>query len=291
MELYEFRYVDGLVISYWDAEEIMNRIKKGEKRFRIFVDLGLKEIDVEYANGLIYIDNNNVVEFQELENLREEFVYKFIDGSLRRLDMYSNGRYYKLKPVARNKAPTIEISGIHMHRIHNIDPWTDSLLKIKTVGKKIKNSNVLDICTGLGYTAIIEILFGARSVTTIEIDSNVLYIASLNPWSKKLEDKRISIILGDAFKILDELEEESFDVVVHDPPRFEIAGELYSYEFYRKVYKVLKKNGVFIHYTGNPSKHSNIDIIKGVKNRLRKVGLDEIKWIENIQGFKAIKIT
>ncbi|MEM1682819.1 MAG: RsmD family RNA methyltransferase [Ignisphaera sp.] len=290
MEYYVYRYINGATISVWDVEEIISRIKKGETRFKVTVDLGLRETDIEYRNGVVVI-SGDTIDINELNAVREGFLYKLIDGRLHRLDMYSDGKYYKLRPVARNKAPTIEINGIHMHRIQSIDPWTDSFTKIRSISRRIKNARVLDICTGLGYTAIAEVMFGAKSVVTVELDSNVLYLASLNPWSRKLEDPKISIVLGDAFNVLDELGEEDFDVVVHDPPRFEIAGELYSYEFYKKVYRVLKKNGVFVHYTGNPAKHSNIDIIKGIKNRLSRAGFSEIHWIESIKGFKAIKVT
>ncbi|MEM0372214.1 MAG: RsmD family RNA methyltransferase [Ignisphaera sp.] len=290
MEYYVYRYINGVTISVWDVEEIISRIKKGETRFKVTVDLGLRETDIEYRNGVVVI-SGDTIDINELNAVREGFLYKLIDSRLHRLDMYSDGKYYKLRPVARNKAPTIEINGIHMHRIQSIDPWTDSFTKIRSISRRIKNARVLDICTGLGYTAIAEVMFGAKSVVTVELDSNVLYLASLNPWSRKLEDPKISIVLGDAFNVLDELGEEDFDVVVHDPPRFEIAGELYSYEFYKKVYRVLKKNGVFVHYTGNPAKHSNIDIIKGIKNRLSRAGFSEIHWIESIKGFKAIKVT
>lgn len=288
MKYYEFRYIDGIAISVWDAEEILDRIGRGEKRFRSAVDLGLREAHIEYRDGVVYIDEN-AVEISELENIKEGFLYKFVNGVLHRLDMYSSGRYYKLRPVARNKAPTIEINGIHMHRIHGTDPWSDALSKISSISRKIKNARVLDICTGLGYTATAELKFGAISVVTVELDINVLKLATLNPWSRGLENPRITIVLGDANSVIEELEAESYDVVVHDPPRFETAGELYSYEFYRKVYRVLKKGGVLMHYTGNPAKHSNIDIIKGIKNRLIKTGFDEIRWIENTGGFKAIK--
>ena len=44
----------------------------------------------------------------------------------------------------------------------------------------------------------------------------------------------------------------AFDAVLHDPPRFGIAGELYSQAFYDHLARVLKPRGVLFHYTGTP---------------------------------------
>jgi predicted methyltransferase len=288
MKSYNYKYIEGIALTSWDIEEILRNIDRDLKKFEVVVDLGLRKVEVEVLGDSISIDST-LIDLNIVRDFKEGFVYKVINGEVRRLDMYSNGKYYKLRAVARDKAPTIEINGIHMHRIHGLDPWSDSILKIRAIGRKIKNARVLDICTGLGYTAIAEVMFGAESVTTIDIDENVLFFASMNPWSRGLENPRIEIILGDAVEVLDYINPGEYDVVVHDPPRFEVAGELYSLDFYRKIYEVLRKGGILIHYTGNPGKHSNIDILKGIKSRLAKAGFEEVKWIEAIQGFKAIK--
>jgi predicted methyltransferase len=289
MKRYSYKYVDGIVLTSWNSEEILKNVKKGLTKFKILVDLGLKMVEVEVSKDFVYIDSLPV-DFDIIKSFKEGFVYKIIDGKIQRLDMFINGKYYKLRAIAHDKAPTIEINGIHMHRIHGLDPWSDSVSKIKSIGKRIKGARVLDICTGLGYTAIAEVIFGAENVLTIDIDENVLFLASMNPWSKGLENPKIEIILGDAVEVLDYINPGEYDVVVHDPPRFEIAGELYSLDFYRKIYRVLKKGGILIHYTGNPGKHSNVDILKGIKSRLVKTGFDEIEWVDAIQGFKAFKI-
>lgn len=45
---------------------------------------------------------------------------------------------------------------------------------------------------------------------------------------------------------------------MHNPPRFSIAGELYGLDFYRALYRVLRRDGKLFHYTGEPWRHSNI---------------------------------
>lgn len=288
MEYYKYRYVEGTVLTSWDSEEILEKVKKGLTRFNVVIDLGLRKALIEVFKDVIFIDGL-AIDLDVLKDFKEGFVYKVVEGRVLRLDMFNDGKYYKLKAVARDKAPTIEINGIHMHRIHGLDPWSDSFAKIKAVGKKIRGARVLDICTGLGYTAIAEVMLRAENVLTIEVDKNVLFLASMNPWSKKLENQRIEVVLGDAVEVLDHLKPGEFDVVVHDPPRFETAGELYSLQFYQKIFEVLRRGGILVHYTGYPGRHSNIDILKGIKNRLAKAGFSEIKWIESIQGFKAFK--
>jgi len=60
---------------------------------------------------------------------------------------------------------------------------------------------------------------------------------------------------------------------LHDPPRFGIAGELYSQVFYDQLARVLKRRGKLFHYTGTPNKlTSQRDVPTEVANRLRRAG-------------------
>jgi len=283
-----YRYIEGTVLTYWNAVNIRRAIEKGLNSITITVDFGLRNIDVHIMGKGIEIDGI-LLDIDYINSIEEGFAYKVIDGVLKRIDLYDGGKYYKLKPIAIDKAPTLEINGIQMHRTVDVDPWTDSMLKVKTLGR-LYGYRVLDICTGLGYTAIAEAMLGAREIVTIEIDPNVLLIASMNPWSRGLEDNRIRIILGNAIEVIKLFDEETFDAIIHDPPRFNIAGELYSLDFYRDLYRVLRRGGKLFHYTGEPGRHTNIDILKGIKNRLYRAGFDEIRWIPRAQGFIAKKI-
>jgi uncharacterized protein len=69
------------------------------------------------------------------------------------------------------------------------------------------------------------------------------------------------------------LPSESFDAVLHDPPRFGIAGELYSQAFYDQLARVLRPNGRLFHYTGTPNKlTSRRDVPNEVSGRLQRAG-------------------
>ena len=65
------------------------------------------------------------------------------------------------------------------------------------------------------------------------------------------------------------------DAILHDPPRFGIAGELYSQKFYDELARVPKRKGRLFHYTGAPNKlTSGRDVPREVTKRLRNAGFD-----------------
>ncbi|MEM1681992.1 MAG: RsmD family RNA methyltransferase [Sulfolobales archaeon] len=254
----------------------------------LVVDMGLSRLTARITDSGVILGESHYIEFDELSTIEEGFAYKVMSDKLVRIDMFENNNYYKLKPVAPRKAPTLEINGIQMHRATYVDPWTDTLLKVSTLGN-IAGADVLDVCTGLGYTAIAEVERGAKGVVTVEVDPNVLRIAQYNPWSRGLEDSRIEIILSDAAEYVKKLESERFDAVLHDPPRVNVAGELYSLDFYRELYRVLKPGRRLFHYVGEPGKHGNVSYHKGIKNRLEAAGFTSIRWIDEAKGFLAVK--
>jgi predicted methyltransferase len=196
-------------------------------------------------------------------------------------------KFYKLVPTST--WPTLEISGIHMHRIKDVDPKTDTELKIKSLGKIY--GKVLDVCTGLGYTAILAARKkSVEKVVTIEKDENVIKIARQNKFSRELfENPKIELIIGDAFEVVKIFEKESFDFIIHDPPRFSLATELYSQEFYSQLFRVLKKGGKMFHYTGEPGKLSGKNFIQGIIRRLLLAGFRKIVKVEKVKGLVAYK--
>jgi len=197
---------------------------------------------------------------------------------------FRGGKFYKLLP----ELETIEINGVKMHQTMRRTPRQDAENKANVLGVK-KGDNVLDVCTGLGYSAIAAAEKGAN-VTTIEVDENVLELAKQNPSSKKLfEDPRIKIIVGDALQKIKEFDDGRFDAVLHDPPRFSFAGELYSLAFYKQLFRVLKKGGKLFHYTGKPREKRGKGIRAGVARRLAEAGFNKIEWNEETLGFTAVK--
>jgi hypothetical protein len=184
-------------------------------------------------------------------------------------------RFYKL--VKTKTWPTLEISGIHMHRIKGIDPKLDTELKLKALGKIY--GKVLDTCTGLGYTAILAARNkNVEKVYTFEKDENIIYIARKNPFSKELfTNEKIELKIADIFYEIKKFPANFFDFIIHDPPRISIAPELYSLEFYKELFRILKSNGKIFHYTGKPGIKSGKNYLRGIIKRLRLAGFKNIE--------------
>jgi len=175
-----------------------------------------------------------------------------------------------------------------MHQTAKRSPFEDAANRVRIAGVRA-GDKVLDVCTGLGYSAIAAAEKGAR-VTTIEADENVLELAKQNSSSKKLfENKSIKIIVGDALEKITEFDDGEFNEILHDPPRFSFAGELYSLAFYRELFRVLKRGGKLYHYTGTPGEKRGKGIRQGVARRLAEAGFKKIAWNEESLGFTAVK--
>ncbi|MEB3851793.1 MAG: RsmD family RNA methyltransferase [Desulfurococcales archaeon] len=199
------------------------------------------------------------------------------------------GHYYKLVPTQPGAPPTLEIDGIHMHRVSGTDPWRDTLSKVAAARVR-RGHRVLDVCTGLGYTAIASLRRGASVVHTIEVDENVLWLAERNPWSRGLADHRVAVLLGDASSVVWELPEGFYDRVIHDPPRFtKTSSSLYTLDLYRRLYALLRPGGVLYHYTGEPGRLRGLALPGRVARLLREAGFEGVRWDPRSLGLVARK--
>lgn len=159
-----------------------------------------------------------------------------------------------------------EIDGIKMLVSEKVSPWEDARRKVALVEPRGKA--ILDCCGGLGYFAAHCLEQGAREVRSYEKNADVLWLRGLNPWSPATP-----VIEGDIAQEITRLPDASFDAALHDPPRFGIAGELYSLSFYRELFRVLRKKARLFHYTGSPNKlTSGRDVPGEVLKRLKAAG-------------------
>jgi uncharacterized protein len=195
------------------------------------------------------------------------------------------GRVYTLYPTER--APTMLISGIPMHRIKGIDPLVDTDRKVAAL--KPLTGRVLDTATGLGYTAIALARAGAE-VMTIELDPLVLDLARRNPWSAELfGNPRIEQRIGDASEVITALPASAFSAVLHDPPMLSLAGDLYGSAFYAQLLRVLRPGGRLFHYVGNPSTPSGGRATHGVVRRLAAAGFERVRQRAEAFGVEATR--
>lgn len=282
MKEYNFTPNNIPILHKYNAKELL----KGKGT--ISLDLGLSKEKVEKENNY-FIIRGIKVEKEIVEKIARDkqnnIFFVFPEGVKKAL--FFDKAVYKLRLVSPYTAPTLEINGIHMHRIKGITPWEDAESKVKALSIK-KGERVLDICTGLGYTAIIAQRFSESEVITVERDKNVIELAELNPWSKELAKKEIKIYLENACEFVKNLESESFDSIIHDPPREAFAKELYSRAFYSELYRVLNNNGKLLHYTGEPKRRA-IDFLKATAKRLKQAGFRNIKILRDIKCVLAEK--
>ncbi len=283
MTKYTYRF-RGLPVVTLDA---VRRLSEAEGSTWITLDLGVTRIPCSVIDGYVVINGERVLDLKSArEELREGFVYILRSPeSFEPITAFSGGMFYKLRPLGECVEPTLEISGVHMHRIEGITPLRDAELKVRAARIR-REHRVLDVCTGLGYTAIKALERGAR-VTSVEKEHAVLEIAELNPWSRRLEEAEIH--LCDAMDYLVGVNDESYDRIIHDPPRFSLAGHLYSLEFYRLLYRALRRGGVLFHYTGEPGRARRVSFVKGVMERLRRAGFTAVRYDPRAQGVVAVK--
>ncbi len=293
LEVYQFERIGWLVISPDDAKSILKSINEDKHASGSWasVDIGLSRASVSLEGDSVRLSSNGreaVLPVSMLERASKSnkvFVVQRA-GEIFPAEVRA-GNYYKLRPV-EGGAPTLEINGIHMHRIEGVDPWRDSYLKVAAARVR-RGQWVLDSCTGLGYTAIHSRRRGAR-VVTVEVDENVVFMSRINPWSRGLEDPQITLILGDILEVSESLPLASFDVIIHDPPRLTSStGDLYSLELYKRFYELLKPGGILFHYTGEPGRKRRLNIPRSVARRLLQAGFTYARFNSRVQGVIAAK--
>ncbi len=166
--------------------------------------------------------------------------------------------------------PTFEIDGIKMLPTAQGSPYADAERKVGLIEPRGKS--ILDTCGGLGYFAAWCLRGGASRVQSYEKNPDVIWLRGLNPWSPAT-GAGLSLTEGDIAGRIGALPDASFDAILHDPPRFGIAGELYAQAFYDQLARVLRRKGKLFHYTGSPNKlTSGRDVPSEVAKRLRRAG-------------------
>jgi hypothetical protein len=185
-----------------------------------------------------------------------------------------SGSLIKLVPTDWG-APTFEIDGIKMLPTSKESPFEDARRKVALVEPRGKV--VLDTCGGLGYFAACCLEGGVGRIISFEKNEDVLWLRTLNPWSPDPDATssagRLQLTHGDVSLAIGQLADASIDALLHDPPRFGIAGELYSQVFYNELARVLRRGGRLFHYTGSPNKlTSGRDVPREVAKRLEKAG-------------------
>jgi len=212
--------------------------------------------------------------FPYLAGCKDRTIYYWADNGFQPLARYTTS-LVKLVPTQWG-APTFEIDGIKMLPTLLVSPWDDAERKVGLIAPRGKR--ILDTCGGLGYFAAWCLHGEAAQVQSYEINPDVLWLRRLNPWSpdygwSATDVDALALDTADVAERISSLPSASFDAILHDPPRFGIAGELYSQVFYDQLARVLKRRGRLFHYTGSPNRRSSgRDLAAEVAGRLRRAG-------------------
>ncbi len=278
-----------IVLSYVQSEVLLNAKRHQEVSLEISPDLGITTVTVKLSDKDVEFPAGERVKWSDIEKIKKATTNCFIvtEEGVRTIQTFSEytNRVCSLLPTKRT--PSMLIAGFTMHRIVDIDPMQDTLKKMATIAPVI--GRVLDTATGLGYTAI-EAARTADHVITIELDPGAQEIAKLNPWSRNLfTNPKIQQMMGDAFEAVPTFEDNSFDRIIHDPPVFSLAGELYSGVFYQQLYRILKRGGRLFHYIGNLESKSSGTVTKGALKRLQAAGFTRIMRRPEAFGVVAYK--
>lgn len=206
--------------------------------------------------------------FSYLGVCKDRTIYHWLDNRFEPVARFT-ASLIKLVPTEWGP-PTFEIDGIKMLPTAQVSPYADAERKVNLIQPRGKV--ILDTCGGLGYFAAWCVQGGARQVLSYEKNPDVIWLRGLNPWSPEVGEV-LTLTQGDIVERIASLPNESVDAVLHDPPRFGIAGELYSQAFYDHLARVLRRKGKLFHYTGTPNKlTSGRDVPNEVAKRLRLAG-------------------
>ncbi len=265
-----------IVLSHFQFRELLAALQRGEQRVLSSLDLNRTRVQVALAPAGALLPVGAPLDAALLAELAEDenACWLVEEDGLSRIQAWSSesGRVYSLYPT--QAAPTMLVSGIPMHRIKETDPHQDTLAKIRAAAPV--QGDVLDTCTGLGYTAL-EAARTAARVITCELDPAVHTIIARNPWSAQLfSTPQVETRVGDSAELITAFADAAFDVILHDPPMFSLAGDLYALEFYQQCKRVLRRRGRLFHYIGNPESKSGATVTRGVVRRLHEAGFSRV---------------
>lgn len=272
------------------VESMRGALDRGDATWRGSLDLGRSVDDVALdAAGFVWRDVRWPWPSAD-ERIKERTAYRF-DGAVWLPVQRFGGALIKLVPTDWGP-PTFEIDGIKMLPTAQVSPWEDAATKVALVQPRGKR--LLDCCGGLGYYAAHALANGAAHVHSFEKNPDVVWLRRLNPWSPDADDPalpgRFTLTEGDIAQAISALPTAHYDAALHDPPRFGIAGELYSLAFYEQLARVLKPGAPLFHYTGAPNaKTSGRDVPGEVIKRLEKAGFRAERKLDGVFATSVVR--
>lgn len=229
-------------------------------------------LDLDRSTATVAVDESGWTwqgqRYPYLQKCKDRTIYYWSDGEFAPVSRFTSS-LIKLVPTDWGP-PIFEIDGIKMLVSEKVSPYQDAQAKVALIEPRGKV--VLDTCGGLGYFAVWCLKGDATQIVSFEKNPDVIWLRSLNPWSPQASGA-LTLTQGDVAEKIIEIADTSVDAILHDPPRFGIAGELYSQTFYDHLARVLKRGGRMFHYTGAPNKlTTGRDVPNEVASRLKRSG-------------------
>jgi hypothetical protein len=276
----------GPLLQRTTAQALLAARDKGLDEWRGSLDLGRCETTV-VLEAEVWVFEGRRLPYPG--KLKDRTLYWFDGEDFQPVARYGDA-LIKLVPTDWGP-PTFEIDGIKMLPTAQVSPFEDARRKVELIQPRSKQ--ILDTCGGLGYFAGWCLELGAARVQSFEKSADVLWLRRLNPWSPDPDDHdadgRFSLSHADVAEAIAALAEASVDAILHDPPRFGIAGELYSQVFYDQLARVIKPGGRLFHYTGMPNRlTSGRDVPNEVSKRLQKAGFRTELALDGVLALKAV---
>ena len=257
------------------ADTLLGARAAGMSRCRCTLDLGRSVVEVALEAGGWRL-GERLYPFPE--RLRERTIYHWDGTAYQTVSRYGRA-LVKLVPTEWG-VPTFEIDGIKMLPTARQSPVDDARAKVALI--EPRGRLVLDTCAGLGYFAAEALRAGAAQVRSYEKSPDVLWLRGLNPWSPPPQPA-LDLIEGDVTEAIGALPDGAFEAALHDPPRFGIAGELYSAAFYAELHRVLRRGARLFHYTGTPNRlTSGRDVPGEVAGRLGAAGFRTSRALDGV---------
>jgi predicted methyltransferase len=278
-----------VVLSHVQVAPLLQARREGRRQWELSPDLGLSQVTVALTEEGVLFPSGELLRWDDVERIASALNSCFLleHGSVRAIQTFSSVTNRPCSLYPTQGAPSLLIAGFVMHRVKEVDPLEDTRLKMRTLAPI--GGRVLDTATGLGYTAI-EAARHADEVITIELDPAVQEVARFNPWSQDLfHHPKIRRMLGDASELVPTFPDQYFSRIIHDPPAFDLAGELYSGAFYRELYRVLRGGGRLFHYVGDLQSRAGSSTLRGVTRRLQEAGFARVVPRQEAFGVVAYK--
>ena len=128
----------------------------------------------------------------------------------------------------------------------------------------LKNSNILDLYSGIGSFGLECISRGAKKVTFVELNRNVAQILKKNLLTLSINDKA-KIINGKVIDFLNEKQPEKFDIFFLDPP---FSDDSFIEELKLiKIKKIYKNNHIIIIHREKRSSDNFTNLLKPIINK------------------------